>query len=118
MDIDRRKAIGAPFALAAMAGAGALQISSPATRTLEELFPIPLGAGLGHWTMARLLHMRLLCAQGLSTARIARQLGAVTRNAVIGKLHRLNWGASYRFFLPAQRPRRVRVARADLSTRR
>src|SRR5262249_52361580 len=37
--------------------------------------------------------LKKLWADGLSASQIAGRLGSVTRNAVIGKLHRLNGGA-------------------------
>lgn len=107
MHIDRRNILAAAFA-AMPASAAALPLSTSAARTLEDLFPIPEHAIWGHWTKQRLLHMRYLCAQGLSATRIAKDIGGVTRNAVIGKLHRLNWMASRRLFLPPPRPVRVR----------
>jgi GcrA cell cycle regulator len=41
------------------------------------------------WTDDRVLSLRLFWAQGLSASQIARQIGGTTRNAVIGKIHRL-----------------------------
>ncbi|MEL0145072.1 MAG: GcrA family cell cycle regulator [Alphaproteobacteria bacterium] len=41
------------------------------------------------WTDERVTLLRELWAQGLSASQIAVQLGGVTRNAVIGKAHRL-----------------------------
>lgn len=41
------------------------------------------------WTEERLAELVKLKAQGLSSSRIAYRLGSVTRNAVIGKLHRM-----------------------------
>lgn len=42
------------------------------------------------WTEDRVATLRRLWADGLSASQIARELGSgVTRNAVIGKLHRL-----------------------------
>ena len=41
------------------------------------------------WTDARVETLITLWEGGLSAAQVARQLGGVTRNAVIGKLHRL-----------------------------
>ncbi|HLI10567.1 MAG TPA: GcrA family cell cycle regulator [Alphaproteobacteria bacterium] len=41
------------------------------------------------WTEERIAILRRLWAQGLSASQIAEQLGSVTRNAVIGKAHRL-----------------------------
>jgi GcrA cell cycle regulator len=41
------------------------------------------------WTDERVDHLKSLWAEGLSASQIARLLGGVTRNAVIGKVHRL-----------------------------
>ena len=41
------------------------------------------------WTDERVTTLRRLWLEGLSASQIARQLGEVTRNAVIGKVHRL-----------------------------
>jgi len=45
-------------------------------------------AGLG-WTDDRVAMLRRLWEDGQSASKIAAQLGGVTRNAVIGKVHRL-----------------------------
>jgi GcrA cell cycle regulator len=42
-----------------------------------------------NWTEERVELLRKLWAEGLSASQIAAQLGAVSRNAVIGKVHRL-----------------------------
>jgi len=41
------------------------------------------------WTDERVAELRSLWEQGLSASKIADQLGDITRNAVIGKAHRL-----------------------------
>jgi len=41
------------------------------------------------WTGERVETLKKLWADGLSASQIAKQLGGVTRNAVIGKVHRL-----------------------------
>jgi len=41
------------------------------------------------WTDDRVAVLSKLWAEGLSASQIAKQLGGVTRNAVIGKVHRL-----------------------------
>jgi GcrA cell cycle regulator len=45
-------------------------------------------AGVG-WTDERVETLKKLWLDGLSASQIAKQLGGVTRNAVIGKVHRL-----------------------------
>ncbi len=42
-----------------------------------------------NWTEERVEALRKLWAEGLSASQIAAQLGGVSRNAVIGKVHRL-----------------------------
>ncbi len=41
------------------------------------------------WTDERVETLKKLWQDGLSASQIAKQLGGVTRNAVIGKVHRL-----------------------------
>jgi GcrA cell cycle regulator len=41
------------------------------------------------WTEERVEQLKQLWTEGLSASQIARVLGGVTRNAVIGKVHRL-----------------------------
>ena len=42
-----------------------------------------------NWTDERVELLKKLWSEGLSASQIAAQLGSVTRNAVIGKVHRL-----------------------------
>src|ERR1700690_1424134 len=42
-----------------------------------------------NWTDDRVEQLKNLWTEGLSASQIARALGGVTRNAVIGKVHRL-----------------------------
>lgn len=42
------------------------------------------------WTDERVTQLRDYWAQGLSASQIAARIGGITRNAVIGKAHRLN----------------------------
>ncbi|WP_018700497.1 GcrA family cell cycle regulator [Amorphus coralli] len=61
------------------------------------------------WTEERVALLEKLWAEGLSASQIAGQLGGITRNAVIGKIHRL--GLSGRAKAPsASRPRKPRPA--------
>jgi GcrA cell cycle regulator len=62
------------------------------------------------WTEERVGTLKKLWLDGLSASQIAKQLGGVTRNAVIGKVHRL--GLSGRA-APSQpsRPRRAASSR-------
>jgi len=61
------------------------------------------------WTEERVEQLKQLWADGLSASQIARQLGGVTRNAVIGKVHRLGL-AGRATPARAERPR-MQVAR-------
>ncbi len=74
------------------------------------------------WTDERIDRLKQMWAEGLSASQIARALGEVTRNAVIGKVHRL--GLAGRATAPRpERPRptpqprmhvpRVAVMRAE-----
>ncbi len=64
------------------------------------------------WTDERVELLTKLWSEGLSASQIAAELGGVTRNAVIGKVHRL--GLSGRGKAPAQsKPRRQRQPRAQ-----
>ncbi|HEX8233007.1 MAG TPA: GcrA family cell cycle regulator [Caulobacteraceae bacterium] len=58
------------------------------------------------WTDERVETLKKLWLEGLSASQVAKQLGGVTRNAVIGKVHRL--GLSGRA-TPSQ-PSRPRIA--------
>jgi GcrA cell cycle regulator len=61
------------------------------------------------WTDERVENLKKLWGEGLSASQIAAELGGITRNAVIGKVHRL--GLSGRAKSPtsaAPRPRKAR----------
>src|SRR6266566_4685460 len=62
------------------------------------------------WTDERVELLKKLWSDGLSASQIAAELGGITRNAVIGKVHRL--GLSGRAKSPsstAPRPRKTRT---------
>ena len=61
------------------------------------------------WNDERVELLKKLWADGLSASQIAAQLGGVTRNAVIGKVHRL--GLSGRAKTPSSSVPRVRKPR-------
>ena len=63
------------------------------------------------WTDERVELLKKLWADGLSASQIAGELGGVTRNAVIGKVHRL--GLSGRAKSPSSSSPRPRKARAS-----
>jgi len=61
------------------------------------------------WTDERVESLKKMWGDGLSASQIAAELGGITRNAVIGKVHRL--GLSGRAKSPssgASRPRKPR----------
>jgi GcrA cell cycle regulator len=62
------------------------------------------------WTDERVEHLKKLWADGLSASQIAGELGGITRNAVIGKVHRL--GLSGRAKAPSSSVPRQRKPRA------
>jgi len=62
------------------------------------------------WTDERVEMLKKLWADGLSASQIAAELGGITRNAVIGKVHRL--GLSGRAKSPSSTAPRPRKARA------
>lgn len=68
------------------------------------------------WTDDRVDHLRTLWQDGLSAAQIAKALGGVTRNAVIGKVHRLGLAGRAAPSAPraigVRRPKAPRPARA------
>src|SRR6188508_2837178 len=60
------------------------------------------------WTDERVELLKKLWADGLSASQIATELGNVTRNAVIGKVHRLGLsGRAKDKAAAAQRPRKA-----------
>ena len=63
------------------------------------------------WTDERVALLSKLWADGLSASQIAAELGGITRNAVIGKVHRL--GLSGRAKSPSSSSPRPRKARSS-----
>lgn len=67
------------------------------------------------WTDERVEQLKKLWSEGLSASQIAKQLGGVTRNAVIGKVHRLGLSGRATPSRPARRtvkPSRPRTTAA------
>jgi GcrA cell cycle regulator len=56
------------------------------------------------WSDDRVEMLKKLWTDGLSASRIANELGGVTRNAVIGKVHRLGLSGRAKAPAPAARP--------------
>jgi GcrA cell cycle regulator len=74
------------------------------------------------WTDERVELLKKLWQEGLSASQIAKQLGGVTRNAVIGKVHRLGLSGRAAPSKPARTvfkaPRPARAAAAPAAPRR
>jgi GcrA cell cycle regulator len=78
-----------------------------------------------NWTDERVELLRKLWSEGLSASQIAAQLGGVSRNAVIGKVHRLKLSSRGRATAAAPRQKKASqgstvqksVARAAHATR-
>src|ERR1700688_4688241 len=69
------------------------------------------------WTAERIERLRHCVGSGLNCSRIAAEIG-VTRNAVIGKIHRLGLSAARPAGAPARScPPRVRHPRSSPSSR-
>ncbi len=64
------------------------------------------------WTDERVELLKKLWADGLSASQIAAELGGITRNAVIGKVHRL--GLSGRAKSPSSSAPRARKPRSHI----
>jgi GcrA cell cycle regulator len=60
-----------------------------------------------NWTDERVELLRKLWSEGLSASQIAAQLGSVTRNAVIGKVHRLKLSGRGRTTAAAPRQKKT-----------
>jgi GcrA cell cycle regulator len=69
------------------------------------------------WSDDRVTTLSKLWLEGLSASQVARQLGGVTRNAVIGKVHRLGLADRGKACAPT-RIARIRVPRAPRAPRR
>ena len=59
-----------------------------------------------NWTDERVEQLKKLWADGLSASQIAAQLGGVSRNAVIGKVHRLKLSGRGRTGSSSPRPKK------------
>ncbi|WP_295808663.1 GcrA family cell cycle regulator [uncultured Nitratireductor sp.] len=70
-----------------------------------------------NWTDERVETLKKLWAEGLSASQIAAQLGGVSRNAVIGKVHRLKLSSRGRATSPRTRQKKTPAA-PSTTTRR
>src|ERR1044071_2868011 len=64
------------------------------------------------WTDERVELLKKLWADGLSASQIAARMGGVTRNAVIGKVHRLGLSGRAKTAAAPAQPRSKKPARA------
>ncbi len=72
-----------------------------------------------NWTDERVEQLRKLWAEGHSASQIAAQLGSVTRNAVIGKVHRLKLSSRGRSTAaPARQKKAAQPVTASRTTSR
>ena len=67
------------------------------------------------WTDERVEQLKKLWADGLSASQIAAQIGGVTRNAVIGKVHRLKLSGRVCLLYTSPSPRDKRQSRMPSS---
>lgn len=67
------------------------------------------------WTEERVTELKKLWAEGHSASQIAKQLGGVTRNAVIGKVHRLGLSGRATPSRPVKRPPRLARPKPQVS---
>jgi GcrA cell cycle regulator len=69
------------------------------------------------WTEDRVATLTKLWADGLSASQIAKQLGGVTRNAVIGKVHRLGLSGRAKPTKPKAQPKSATPRKPRASSR-
>ncbi|CAN0654147.1 GcrA family cell cycle regulator [Nitratireductor aquimarinus] len=69
-----------------------------------------------NWTDERVETLKKLWAEGLSASQIAAQLGGVSRNAVIGKVHRLKLSSRGRATSPRTRQKKAATAAPTTTT--
>ncbi len=70
-----------------------------------------------NWTDERVEMLKKLWAEGLSASQIANQLGNVTRNAVIGKVHRLKLSGRGKTTSSTPRVKKVSVSSGSSAPR-
>nr|WP_319390598.1 GcrA family cell cycle regulator [uncultured Cohaesibacter sp.] len=69
------------------------------------------------WTDERVELLKKLWSEGLSASQVAAELGGVTRNAVIGKVHRLGLSGRAKTTTTAPRARRPRTQQTNRPAR-
>lgn len=70
------------------------------------------------WTDDRVELLRKLWLEGLSASQIANELGGVTRNAVIGKVHRMGLSGRVKASSASARPKRNTARAGGVKTAR
>lgn len=70
------------------------------------------------WTDERIETLKKLWADGLSASQIAAELGGLSRNAVIGKVHRLGLAGRAKGSSASPRPRKARTSQQMLRVSR
>ena len=68
------------------------------------------------WTDERTLLAKELWEKGISAGEIASQLGGITRNAVIGKVHRSIWGNRSKTGAPVEEKKPRKKSRSRIFT--
>jgi GcrA cell cycle regulator len=86
-----------------------VQMDVGAVTETTDAAPSVLRRAGSSWTEPRLATCKRLYDEGYSSSQIAGELGGVTRNAVIGIIHRRGWGGPKKSLAPAVA--RVRSAR-------
>lgn len=99
---DRVKLSRRIAALDRLIGRTEVQLPEASSQNIEQMPADPPAGSAGAWSAERVEVLRRLWMQGIPAAEIAKQLGGVRRNAVIGKAKRIG--------LPMQ-------SRAELITR-
>lgn len=106
---DRQEAVIAAYQAGVMVKdiVQRFSVSSDSVRKIVGTAGIGRGmAQRADWSDERIERMKKLWVEGLSASQIASELGGVTRNAVIGKIHRL--GVTKRLD-PMRQPRSAKV---------
>src|ERR1700756_3981285 len=109
--VHRVRALDAAVSLGRLRGLRPAGGPEPAT-THREALPMSVAT----WTTERIEQLRHCVVTGLTCSQIAAEIG-VTRNAVIGKIHRLGLSPG-RPAGAAARPSPPRVVRPRISTQR
>ena len=61
------------------------------------------------WSKERIVELKQLWAEGLSSGQIAKKMGGLSRNAILGKVHRLGLPTRERSYAPTK-PRKLKMS--------